>query len=284
MPDTATFQDMAKFAWQIRMEVMKMMSYVPVGHMGGSLSVAEVLSVLYNGAMKIDPANPRWEGRDWLVMSKGHCGPALYATLAMKGFFPMEELKTLNKPGTNLPSHCDRNRTIGIDMTTGSLGQGSSLAAGVATGFKMDKTDNRVFLIMGDGEINEGQVWEMALYASTRHLDNLIAFVDFNKLQIDGRTDTDDICNLGDIRAKFEAFGWYAQKVDGHDVKAIYEAVENARAHTGSPSMIVLDTVKGYGWSKSAGQVGSHSRGVTPEELEEALAEMKESMDKAAEV
>ncbi|MCD7768087.1 MAG: transketolase, partial [Oscillospiraceae bacterium] len=213
--------------------------------------------------------------RDWLVLSKGHCGPALYATLALRGFFPMEMLETLNAPHTNLPSHCDRLRTPGIDMTTGSLGQGASTAAGVAVGLKMDGAPNKVFVIFGDGEIQEGQVWEMAMFAASRHLDNLIALVDYNKLQIDGRTDNDEVCCVGDIAAKFTAFGWDSQFVNGHDVAEIDRAIDHAKAHTGSPSAIVLDTVKGKGWSRSENQVGSHSRGLKPEELAEALAELQ---------
>ncbi len=270
--------EMNRFAGEVRMEIVKMISRLPAGHLGGSLSLAELLSVLYNKQLKCDPSNPKWEDRDWLVLSKGHCGPALYATLALKGFFPMEQLSTLNTPHTDLPSHCDRNHTPGIDMTTGSLGQGSSTAAGVAAGMKLDHKDNRVFLILGDGELDEGQVWEMALFASTRHLDNLIAFVDYNKLQIDGPTDTDNECNLGDIAAKFTSFGWYAQRINGHDVEQIDEAIDKAKANKGCPSVIVMDTIKGQGWSKSAGQVGSHSRGLTPEELEEALSEIQAAM------
>lgn len=269
-----------RFAKEIQMEIVKMIARLPAGaHLGGSLSVAHLMAVLYGKQMKYDPQNPQWEGRDWLVMSKGHCGPALYATLAMKGFFPVEQLSTLNAPHTHLPSHCDRNHTTGIDMTTGSLGQGASTAAGVAMGMKMDGMDNKVYLILGDGELNEGQVWEMALFASTKKLENLIAFVDFNKLQIDGRTDNDDVCNLGDVPAKFTAFGWYAQRVDGHDVAAIDDAITCAKAHRGGPSVIVLDTIKGQGWSRTENQVSSHSRGLTPEELTEALAEMQAALD-----
>lgn len=272
---------MKRFAAEIRMEIVKMISHVPTGHLGGALSIAEVLSVLYTKHMKINPENPKWEDRDWLVLSKGHCGPALYATLALKGYFPLEMLETLNSPGTNLPSHCDRIRTPGVDMSTGSLGQGASTAAGVAIGMKMDGRDNIIYLILGDGELDEGQVWEMAMTATTKHLDNLIAFVDYNKMQIDGRTDNDDVCNLGDIPAKFTAFGWYAQQIDGHDVAAIDAAIERAKAHTGGPSVIVLDTVKGHGWSRTEGQLGSHSRGVSAEELKEALAEMQAAWDNA---
>ncbi len=274
---------MKKFAVQIRMEVCKMIATIPAGHLGGSLSIADTLAVLYGGKMNIDPQNPDWDGRDWLVMSKGHCGPALYATLALKGYFPMEMLPTINKPGTDLPSHCDRNHTPGIDMTTGSLGQGAGTAAGVAFGYKIDGKPNKVYVIFGDGEIQEGQVWEMAMLAASRNLDNLVAFVDFNKLQIDGRTDNGEVCNVGDIEAKFKAFGWYTQFINGHDVEAISDAVDNARANTGCPSVIILDTIKGKGWSKAENQVGSHSRGISEEELKEALGELQAEMDKIEE-
>jgi len=273
--NSTALRDAQHLSLRIREEVLKMISRLPNGHVGGSLSVADALAVLYTGHMRYKADDPKWEGRDWLVMSKGHCGPALYATLALKGFFPMEQLATLNTPGTNLPSHCDRNRTPGVDMTTGSLGQGASTAAGAALGFKMDGTDNKVYLILGDGEVDEGQVWEMALFAATRHLDNLIALVDFNKLQIDGHTDTDEVCNLGDLCAKFSAFGWYAQRADGHDYAAIDAALEKAKANTGCPSVIVLDTVKGRGWSKVEGKASSHSCGVSAQDLEEALAELQ---------
>ena len=268
-------KEVRQLSVQIKVEVLKMISNLPNGHVGGSLSVSDALAVLYTKHLRYRADDPKWDGRDWLVMSKGHCGPALYAVLALKGFFPMQQLVSLNTPGTNLPSHCDRNRTPGVDMTTGSLGQGASTAAGAALGHKMDGKDNRVYLILGDGELNEGQVWEMAMFASTRHLDNLIALVDFNKLQIDGRTDTDEVCNLGDICAKFEAFGWYAQRVNGHDVDAIDEAVEKAQKNTGCPSVIVLDTIKGYGWGKIENKASSHSCAVPAEELDMAIAEIR---------
>ncbi|MCD8389370.1 MAG: transketolase [Oscillospiraceae bacterium] len=275
MLDQNSEKEIKRFAVQIRMEIVKMISRLSAGHLGGALSIADALAVLYSGQLRHDPKNPHWSERDWLVLSKGHCGPALYATLALRGFFPMEMLETLNAPHTNLPSHCDRLRTPGIDMTTGSLGQGASTAAGVAVGLKMDGAPNKVFVIFGDGEIQEGQVWEMAMFAASRHLDNLIALVDYNKLQIDGRTDNDEVCCVGDIAAKFTAFGWDSQFVNGHDVAEIDRAIDHAKAHTGSPSAIVLDTVKGKGWSRSENQVGSHSRGLKPEELAEALAELQ---------
>ena len=261
------------FAKQLQMEVVKMISSLGIGHVGGSLSVTDLVAVLYEGGMlKYDPENPHWEGRDWVVCSKGHAGPALYSALALKGFMPMSELDTLNRPKTKLPSHCDRNLTPGIDMTTGSLGQGASTAAGVAMGHKMNGADNTVYLILGDGECNEGQVWEMALFAPAKKLDNLIAFVDYNKLQLDARTD--DLIPLGDIAQKFDDFGWFAQDIDGHDVGAIYAAIEKARA-ADKPSMIVLNTIKGRGWSAIENQVSSHSMTISPEQLKEALAEMQ---------
>lgn len=278
MLNQAAEKEAKRFAVQIRMEIVKMIARLPAGHLGGSMSIADALAVLYGGQLKHDPKNPGWEERDWVVMSKGHCGPALYAALALRGFFPMEMLETLNTPHTNLPSHCDRNRTPGIDMTTGSLGQGASTAAGVAAGLKMDRKPNKVFVIFGDGEIQEGQVWEMAMLAASKHLDNLIALVDFNKLQIDGRTDNEEVCCVGDIAAKFAAFGWYSQSIDGHDISQINQAVENAKNHTGTPSVIVLNTIKGKGWSKAENRVDSHSRGLKPEELEEALSELRQEM------
>ncbi len=270
-------QELQRYSKQIQMETIKTIASLGVGHVGGALSIADVLAVLYGEQMKYDAARPRWEERDWLVVSKGHAGPAVYSALALKGFFPMEQLQTLNQPGTHLPSHCDRNLTPGIDITTGSLGQGSSAAAGVALALKLDGRDNRVFLILGDGEIEEGQVWEMALFAAHRRLSNLIAFVDNNRLQIDGATD--EVCSLGDIADKFRSFGWYTQTLNGHDVEAINQAIENAGAQGEKPSMIVLNTVKGNGWSATAGKVGSHSRNITKEDMEQALAEMQQALD-----
>ena len=269
-------RELKKFSKQIQIETVKMIANLGVGHLGGSLSIADLLAVLYGEQMKYDPKNPKWEGRDWLVCSKGHAGPAVYSALALKGFMPMSELKTLNKPGTNLPSHCDRLKTPGIDMTTGSLGQGSSTAAGIALGHKMNGMPNYVYLVLGDGEIDEGQVWEMALFAGTRKLSNLIAFVDYNKLQLDGNPD--DICKLGDVAAKFREFGWYAQDIDGHDVCAINEAIENAKKQSDKPSMIVLNTVKAHGWSKMENQIGSHCPTISSEQLADALSEMEAAL------
>lgn len=271
--------EMKRFAWRIRMEAIKCIAAFGLGHVGGSMSIADVLSVLYSGEMKVDPSDPHWEGRDRLVLSKGHCAPALYATLALKGFFPMDWLTTMNQNGTNLPSHADRLKVPGIDMTAGSLGQGGSVAAGMALAFKMDGKPNNVYLILGDGESQEGQVWEMALFAPQHHLDNLIAFVDYNKLQLDGFCD--DIIAMGDMAAKFRDFGWYAINLeDGNDVVAIHDAIEEAKAQTtGKPTMIILNTVKGLGWSEIAGKTNSHAPAVSQEQLAEALAEMQQAYD-----
>lgn len=269
--------ELKRFAIQLRMETIRCIASIGIGHVGGALSIAEVLAVLYGKQMKYDPLQPRWEGRDWLVVSKGHAGPAVYSALALKGYFSPEVLQTLNQPNTQLPSHCDRNRTVGIDITTGSLGQGASSAAGVAAALKLDKRTNRVFLIMGDGELDEGQVWEMAMFAAHRKLSNLTAFVDQNHLQLDGTTD--EVCALGDIAEKFRAFGWEAATVNGHDVAAIDAAVEYARSTTDRPSVIVLDTVKGRGWSKVEGKVGSHNCTVTAEDAAQALIELHQELE-----
>ncbi len=264
------------FSKQIQIETVKMIASLGVGHLGGSLSIADALAVLYGSQMKYDPKNPKWEGRDWFICSKGHAGPAVYSALALKHFFPMSELETLNRPKTNLPSHCDRLKTPGIDMTTGSLGQGSSTAAGIALAHKMNHKENKIYLMMGDGEIDEGQVWEMALFAGTKKLTNLIAFVDCNKLQLDGPTC--EICDLGNVATKFEDFGWYAQSVDGHDVAAIDAAIENAKAQHEYPSMIVLNTEKGHGWSMFANKIGSHNATISAEQFADAMQEMNAAM------
>ena len=274
-------KELKRFSKQIQIETIKEIANLGVGHLGGSLSIADLLAVLYGKQMKVDPKNPKWEGRDWLVCSKGHAGPAVYATLALKGYFPIEELKTLNQPTpghpTNFPSHCDRTKTPGIDMTTGSLGQGASSAAGIALAHKMDGSANYTYVIFGDGEIDEGQVWEMALFAHMKKLSKLIAFVDNNGLQIDGRTE--DVCDLMDIAAKFDSFGWYAQTVDGHDIEAIDAAIERAKAQDEKPSVIVLKTVKGHGWSAIENTAGCHSMNVNAQQLEEALAEMNAALE-----
>jgi len=266
-------------AIQIRMETVRAMGTLGFGHLGGALSIADTIAALYGGIMKIDPKNPRWEERDWLVSSKGHAGPAIYAALGLKGFFPIEEILTLNTPGTHFPSHCDRNLTTGIDMTTGSLGQGASTSVGVALGNKYNGIDNYTYLVLGDGETQEGQVWEAVSLAGFRKLDNLIAFVDNNKQQLDGFTA--NVHDTLDFKAKFESFGWDAVDVDGSDVEQIYEAIEAAKLRKGKPSVIVLDTIKGKGVSFVEGKEKNHHVEISKEQMQQALAELQIEMDKA---
>ena len=269
MLDQQQISKFNRFATKIRIETIREIASLGMGHIGGTMSLAEVLAVLYGGVMKIDPANPGWQDRDWLVVSKGHAGPAVYATLALKGYFSMEELNTLNRPGTNLPSHCDRNRTIGIDITTGSLGQGASSAIGVALGNWLDGRDNYTYLILGDGECQEGQVWEAAMFAAQHKLNHLIAFIDYNQQQADGFTR--DISDLGDLAQKFADFGWFAQSVDGHDVAQIYEAIIKAKQQNEKPVLIVLNTVKGKGCGFAEGKSNNHSMPITKEQMAEVV-------------
>ncbi|MDR0722767.1 MAG: transketolase [Treponema sp.] len=240
-----TLREMICFAARIRLETLKCVGERGFGHLGGALSIVEALAALYGGLMRIDPANPQWPDRDKLVMSKGHAGPALYAALALKGYFPQDWLTTLNQPGTRLPSHCDRKLTPGIDMTTGSLGQGVSTAIGLALAQRMDGKDSRTYLITGDGELNEGQTWEGALFAPQHKLTNLTWLVDYNRKQLDG--ETKDILDLGDLEAKFGAFGWATVSVNGNDLAEVVKALEVARQETVKPCCIVLNTVKGAG-------------------------------------
>ncbi len=253
-------RELKDFALQIRIACLEEFKALGFGHVGGSLSVTDVLAVLYGSVMKIDPKNPTWPERDKLVCSKGHAGPAVYATLALKGYFPYDMLMTLNKPGTKLPSHCDRNKTPGVDMTTGSLGQGTSLAAGLALGDKLKGRDSRVFLISGDGELNEGQVWETAMFAVARKIDNLVWFIDDNKKQLDGPVEM--VLPQSDIAARFEAFGFDTQRIPGNDVEAIYEAIERTKAVSGKPHAIVLDTIKGAGVKAVEETLNNHSMAV----------------------
>jgi len=271
-------RELETLALNIRIETMKAIGNLGFGHVGGALSIVDTLAVLYGAAMKIDPKNPDWEDRDWLICSKGHAGPAIYSSLALKGYFPLEELQTLNKPCTKLPSHCDKNLTTGIDMTTGSLGQGASLAVGVALGHKLDQRDNYTYLILGDGECQEGQVWEAVLYAAQVKLDNLITFVDYNKKQLDGYVK--DINDMGDFKGKFESFNWYAQEIDGSSVTEIFEAVEKAKAQKGKPSVIVLNTIKGQGWSLAENMVSNHHMTVSLDQMEGALEELGQKLEK----
>lgn len=234
--------EMKKFSSKIRRETLKMLLHRGFGHLGGAMSIVETLAVLYT-EMKIDPKNPKMEDRDFLILSKGHAGPALYSTLALKGYFDIELLKSLNNNGTLLPSHPDRNLTPGVDMTTGSLGQGISVAVGVALGLQRAKSERKVYCIVGDGELNEGQCWEAIQFAAHNRLDNFTLFIDDNKKQLDGTTE--EICNPFDFVKKMESFGFETIKVNGASVEEIDKAVQ--RKVENKPKCIVLDTIKGQG-------------------------------------
>lgn len=265
-------KELTTFTAQIRIKTIEQIATCGFGHVGGSMSIAELIGTLYGGAMRFNPEDPQWEDRDWLVCSKGHAGPVIYSALALKGFFPVEWLDTLNKPHTNLPSHCDRNKTPGIDMTTGSLGQGLSVAAGIALGHRVDGRDNYTYCIIGDGESQEGQNWEAALFAAHQKLDHLILFVDNNKVQLDGATS--NVNKVESFTDKFTSFDWNAIRVDGHDCGAIYEAIEQAKAVTGKPTVIVLDTDKGKGCSFAEGKFNHHIT-VSAEQATEAIDILK---------
>ncbi len=258
---------------KIRKSTLKTIGTLGVGHIGGSLSIVDLLVVLYEKHMNIDPKNPKMEGRDRLIVSKGHSGPAVYAMLSNKGFFPEEWLSTLNQSGTNLPSHCDMNKTPGIDMTTGSLGQGFSCAMGIAKASKLRNDNAIIYTIIGDGESQEGQIWESAMFASHHKLNNIIAFTDYNKLQLDGAID--DICSIEPIDKKWESFGWNTIIVrDGHDCDEIDKAIIKAKKSK-KPSMIILNTIKGKGISfvEKLG-AGNHSIPISKEQLELGLKEL----------
>lgn len=244
-----------------------------VGHLGGSMSVVETLVVLYFNHMNVDPADPKKEGRDRFVLSKGHAGPALYATLACKGFFDEKLLETLNGPRTLLPSHVDMNLTPGVDMTAGSLGQGFSCAVGIAIGSKLKNDHATIYAIIGDGESDEGIIWEAAMFASHRKLDNLIAFTDYNGMQLDG--ETRQINDLEPLADKWRAFGWNVFESPGHDLAAIDEAVCRAKRRNGRPTMIILRTLKGKGVSfLEQTWRNNHNVVVSPQQHRQALEEL----------
>ena len=271
------------FAADIRIQCMEQFRAIGVGHVGGIMSICDLMACLYGKLMRVDPANPRWEQRDRIIVSKGHSGPAMYATLALNGFFDKEELKTINRLGTRLPSHTDRNRTPGVDMTTGSLGQGFSSGLGIAMGCKLKNIDNYTYIILGDGELGEGQVWECAMFAPAKKLTRVIAFVDANGYQLDGTTD--DVLALGDIRKKFEDFGWAAFDVsDGNDVAQICDTVERAKLIEDKPKLIVLHTVKGLGCAAALDPTipTNHNMGVSPEIADATIAELERVKEELA--
>lgn len=270
-------QELKLFSAKIRKNVLEMLENRGYGHMGGSLSMVELMSVLYGKQLRYDAKNPDWTGRDMVVLSKGHAGPVWYSALAESGFFDREWLFTLNNGGTRLPSHPDRLKTPGVDMTTGSLGQGTSAAAGMATGFRMNGTDQYVYLIVGDGELNEGQCWEAFQYIANYKLNHCIVIIDENKRQLDGMTK--EVMNPFNIADKMRAFGFDTQYVNGSDEQAIDQAIKKAKEVTDQAVCIVLDTVKGAGVPYFEQLAGNHSVKFDNDEILNANHEAIQALD-----
>ena len=265
-------KELALLAQELRINGLHMVETAHSGHIGGAFSMAELITVLYFEKMNIRPEEPDWPYRDRFVLSKGHCTVALYPTLAMRGFFPMERLAAFRKIDGHLSGHAEMRCVPGVDMSTGSLGQGFSTAVGMALGARLSGKQFSVYAVMGDGEIQEGQIWEACMYAGAHKLDNLIGIVDSNKVQLDGAVK--DILDTGDLKAKFESFGFFTQSIDGHDVKAISDAVDCAKAQTGRPSMIIANTVKGKGVSFMEGKNEWHGKTPNEEQFARAFSEL----------
>lgn len=267
------------FANDIRREIVMAMNSKGGGHIGGSLSISDLVAVLYSEVMNVDADKPDWNMRDYLICSKGHCAPAIYAALALKGFFPKEWLLDLNKPGTHLPGHSDRNKVPGIDATTGSLGQGMSIGCGLAHSIKSAKSEQYVYCITGDGENDEGQIWEAAMYAANYGLDHLVVFLDWNKKQIDGTND--QVMKLFDLEEKYRAFGWYCQKIKGNCIDEIMDAIANVKSgkSEGRPSLVLMDTVKGAGIPCVEAIENNHCIGIPDRLAEQCLKELGDARD-----
>ena len=264
-------------ATKVRCAIIRSLHAAGSGHPGGSLSSADIVTALYFKEMNIDPANPKMKGRDKLIYSKGHAGPAQYAALAVRGYYPEEELLTLRKIGSKFQGHPNMNYVPGIEMSTGSLGQGFSVAGGMALANKMDDDPGRIYAILGDGELQEGLIWEAAMSAAHYKLDNLVGIVDHNGLQIDGRND--DVMTVMPIADKFRGFGWNVIEIDGHDMQQILDAFAAARACKGKPTMIVAETVKGKGVSFMEGQAGWHGKAPNDEQTDQALQELEQLLE-----
>lgn len=270
--ETTNIEELNRNANQIRKGIIEAVYRGKSGHPGGSLSIADILAVLYFKEMRIDPKNPRWEERDRLVLSKGHCSPALYATLALRGFFDQSELESFRNINSNLQGHPDMNKIPGVDMTTGSLGQGLSVANGMAISGKLDKKDYRVYAILGDGEIEEGQIWEAAMSSAKYKLDNLCVFVDHNHLQIDGTIE--EVKNSYPLDEKFKSFGFETITINGNNIEEIVRALEKARTIKEKPTAIIAETIKGKGVSFMENQVGWHGKAPNEEQYKIAIEEL----------
>lgn len=262
-----------EMACKIRQDIIEMLVPAKSGHPGGSLSAADILAVLYFSVMKLDPQNPQWPDRDRFVLSKGHAAPVLYATLAEKGYFPKEELLGLRQTGHFLQGHPDMKKVPGVDMSTGSLGHGFSAAAGMALAGKIDQKSYRVYCLLGDGEVAEGLIWEAAMAAAHYQLDNLVAILDFNGLQIDGSNE--EVMSSAPLPDKWRAFGWNVLEIDGHNVEELLHSFEQAKNLKGKPTILIAKTVKGKGVSFMENQVGWHGNAPSPEQAELALKELK---------
>lgn len=259
----------------IRKNIARMISHAGAGHPGGSLSAVDIIATLYTKILRIDPSNPLWEDRDRFILSKGHAAPALYAALAEKGFFPAEELLTFDQINSRFQGHPDMKKTPGVDMSSGSLGQGLSVGVGMALAARMQKKSCHIWVLMGDGELQEGQVWEAAMSAVKYSLDNLTAIVDINTLQLVGPVE--QTMPLNPIKDKWAAFGWNVLEIDGHDHEQIWHAAQIAIHHKGRPTIILARTIKGKGVSFMENTVKWHSGGISSEELEQALKEIEEA-------
>ena len=266
--------DLTEISKDLRVDIVKSITEAGSGHPGGSLSCADILTALYfGGVMQHDTENPDTPDRDRFVLAKGHAAPALYAALAHAGYFPVEELMSLRKLGSRLQGHPDSNLVPGVEVSTGSLGQGLSISCGLAAGLKLAGDGHTVFTLLGDGECQEGQVWEAAMFAAHNGLDNLVAIIDRNELQIDGRTS--DVCDPGDLAVKLEAFGWQTCEVDGHDIDAVIAVLEEAKAsRCGKPHAVIARTIKGKGVSYMEDQAGWHGKAPNADELAQALEEL----------
>ncbi len=276
--DSSEIKQLQILATKARMGAILGTYHAKSGHPGGSLSAADIFAYLYEKELHVDPKNPDWENRDRFVLSKGHCCPSLYAVLALKGFFSWNELTTLRHVGAMLQGHPDMKKTPGIDMSTGSLGQGISAACGMALAAKLDKKDYRVYTLLGDGEVEEGQVWEAAMFAAHNKLDNLVVMVDQNGLQIDGTVD--EVAGIEPLDKKFEAFGFEVVKIDGHDFEQIKAALDKAKTVKGKPTAILAKTIKGKGVSFMENQVGWHGTAPNKEQYEQATAELQAELDR----
>ncbi len=268
------YMDLIQMSKTVRCDILNMIHQAGSGHPGGSLSAADLMVGLYfGGVMQVDPTRPDWKDRDYFILSKGHAAPVLYSVLARKGFFPVEELSTLRQMGSILQGHPHKESTPGLDCSSGSLGQGLSIANGLALGFKKQGRMNRVYCLLGDGELQEGQIWEAVMTAAQHKLDNLCAIVDYNHVQLDGTTE--EIKDLGDLCAKWHDFGWNVIELDGHDMEQVLRAYEMAAAFKGKPSVLIANTVKGKGVSFMEGDCAWHGTAPNAEQLERALREIR---------